>query len=241
MIKLKNIILFTAICICSMVPVFSEDMGQVITYSEQIMPKENDDAVLYITVEGVTNEKGSLYVPLYKNADPLSLDIVKGSLNADTGKETSVYGKKCIEYIFNEKNAPVTIKQQYLLKDFYKGKTAKIKDSHPGGISTISYKFNNNIPVGIGSYSVSLSIPKGVELYEVLSPAKSKDYTISMKEGIKTVSVENKKIGSAGSYTVSVNIYRQPVTVKIVIWITAIALSIFLLYKRKDIIKVENK
>lgn len=68
MIKLRNIILLMTAFILVSVMGFSENMGKIVKYSEQIIPKSGDDAVISITVEGETNEAGILYLPFMKNA-----------------------------------------------------------------------------------------------------------------------------------------------------------------------------
>lgn len=240
MIKLRNIILLMTAFILVSVMGFSENMGKIVKYSEQIIPKSGDDAVISITVEGETNEAGILYLPFYEKCELTRLNVVKGSLENNTGIEKNVYGKKCIEYKFTDKNASVSIEQEYLLKGLYKGKKAKMKNSYPGGIVTVSYLFSNNTPVSVNKYSLAFSFPKGAELYGVLSPSKSKYYNVSVNDGYKTVFVSNKKINSGDDYKVSVNIYKQSTMLKIVIWISVLVIALFMLYKRKDIFKEES-
>ncbi len=237
MIKYRNIVLLITAFTFASVMGFSENMGNIIKYSEQIVPKSGSDAVIYVSVEGKTNESGILYLPYYNKCELTGLNIVKGSLENNTGIVKTVYGKKCMEYKFTDGNTSVSVEQEYFLKGLYKGKKAKMKNSHPGGVVTVSYSFTNNTPVSVDKYSMAFSLPKGTEIYGVLSPAKSKYYNISVKDGYKTVFVNNKKINSGDKYKVSVNIYKQSAMLKIVIWISVLLISVFMLYKRKDILK----
>jgi hypothetical protein len=232
-LKIKNIIIFSILLLVFSIPVFAQNYNEIISYSEKVLP-DGDDALISASVTATSNDSNEVYVPLNKKAKLIRYTITPPSVSADP-EQIRINGKNVYKFVMSEKQDKYQIELQYKLPGVYKGKKAKMKGSHPGGVKTVTYKFVNNLPVTMKSYQVHLYIPEKKELYHVLTPAKK--YKINADNTGKYVSYAVSKIGGYGNITVSANVYSQSAKVKIVIWIAIILLSVFLLMKRVDVIK----
>ncbi len=241
MLKIKNIILILSLLLF-VGNLSAGSMGSIKKYSEYITPLEKN-GIIQAVAEGKTNKDGYLYLPLAKKATLLEVKAIKGEL-LSKAEIKKVYGQKVVVLQFLDKDAAVIVNEKFSVKKLYKGKKAKQKYSHPGNVKNVTYKFKNTAPVKIDKYFLTLAVPKGVELYNVVYPKiskKKKTFIISAKDGYTVVSVKKKKIKQAGEFKVSLNYYAQPYNVKMVVWLFAIFIGGFMLYTRRATLFGKNE
>lgn len=223
--------------ILAAVSIQASELGEIHNYSEIIQPVEQDGRIS-ITVSGVTNEQGLLYLPSYQDSSVSTYSSLSGKL--EQGPEvTSIHGRKVLAYQFSEPNSEVTLQQTLFVEDVYKTKKAKIKYSQPGGVKRISYKFINTSPVTITKYSGQLSVPEKTELYGVVAPEwskKKKTFEIKRDGDWKVVEVKRKKVSPGDDVTFKIRTYSPSPMIKWTLWSLVVFLSGALLWKRRDVL-----
>jgi len=229
--------LSTTSLVCLAVSVQASELGAIHNYSEVIQPLEKN-GVINVTVSGVTNDKGMLYLPSYEDSSITEFSAIEGQLKTQP-QIANVYGRDVLAYQFATPNSEVQLQQTLLVEDVYKTKKAKIKYSQPGGVKRISYKFTNTSPVTIAKYTGLLSVPKNTELYGVVTPEwskKKKTYEIRREGDWKVVEVVRKQIAPSKGVKFKVRTYSPSPMIKWTLWTMVIFLSGALLWKRRDVI-----
>jgi len=213
------------------------ELGEILHYSENIQPVDRDGEI-NVTVTGVTNDQGLLYLPSYEDSSVSAYSALSGKL-AKGPKVTSVHGREVLAYQFSEPNSEVRLQQTLFVEDVYKTKKAKIKYSQPGGVKRISYAFMNTSPVTIETYSGQLSVPQKTELYGVVTPERSKKkktYEIKRDGDWKVVEVNRKQVSPGDDVKFKIRTYSPSSAIKWTLWSLVVFLSGALLWKRRDVL-----
>lgn len=229
--------LSTTSLLCMAVSVQANEFGSIRSYSEVIQPSERNGSI-EITVSGLTNDKGMLFLPSYEDSSITRFSALKGQLQTQP-KTTSVYGRDVLVYQFSTPNSEVQLKQTLYVEDVYKTQKAKIKDSQPGGVERISYKFTNTSPVSISKYTGLLSVPHNTELYGVVTPEwskKEKSFEIKREGNWKVIEVVRNKVAPGNGVEFKIRTYSPSPVIKWTLWSLVIFLSGILLWKRRDVI-----
>mgnify|MGYP001329869574 FL=1 len=223
--------------ILAAVTIQASELGEIHNYNEIIQPAERD-GIIDVTVSGVTNDQGILYLPNYEDSSLSAYSALNGKLEQDP-EVMSVHGREVLAYQFSKPNNEVLLQQTLLVKDVYKTKKAKIKYSQPGGVKRISYEFINTSPVMIAKYSGQFSVPKKTELYGVITPEwskKKKTFEIKRDGDWKIVEVKRKKVSPGDDVTFKIRTYAPSLVIKWVLWSMVLLLSAALLWKRRDVV-----
>lgn len=212
----------------------AKDNGKILTYKEFIRP-EGKNAVINVKIEAITDSEGYVYIPKLKNYNisfdtsekPEKNKISVGNITYETFKFDAKKEKVAMNIIYNK-------------EDFYEGSKSKQKDSRPDGIKMYKYKFKNSSPVVIDNYSVLISIPKGIELYNMVKPKSSENYKIDITDGYKSVEVVEEGLKPGDKVEVGVNIYVPDSRLKYIVFAICIFISALFLYKRRNQWQVKN-
>ncbi len=216
----------------------ASEFGEIDSYREIIKPVENN-ALIEVTLTAITADNGMLYLPAYESGNIASYQVLNGGNLVDGPQEANVHGRDVWVYQFEKANMDVTLSQILNVSKVYKTKKAKLKYSHPAGVERISYEFVNTSPATINKYSGTLTVPKGKELYGVVTPEwskKKKTFDISELNEQKVVQVDRKNLFAADSVKFKIRTYAPSVAIERTLWALVIFLSGALLWKRRGIL-----
>ncbi|RXJ72765.1 hypothetical protein CS022_14125 [Veronia nyctiphanis] len=216
---------------------FAESFENITEYHEIIRPS-GSGAEITASVTAIPNIDGQVYLPTYKKGELASYEVLKGTL-LEGPIQFSIHGREALLYRFKRDGSPVTVKQSFEVQKVYREKKAKLKYSHPGGVTRVSYTFVNTSPSTIETFSTQFSMPKDAELYGVVTPKwskKKKTFSIGEHEGWKEVTVSRSSLVAGDEVKLKVRLYRPSPMIKWVLWSIVILLSCALLWKRRDVL-----
>lgn len=220
----------------------AESFGNIEQYHEVIYPSGTDGKII-TDVIAMPNNEGWVYLPAYKKGSLTNYEVLGGTLLEKPIKQ-AIHGREAILYRFEADGRPVALTQTFNVEKVYKEKKAKLKYSHPGGVTRVSYTFVNTSPSTIEKFSTQLSVPKGTELYGVVTPKwskKKKTFEIGENDGWKEVTVERSDLSAGDEVELKVRLYRPSPVIKWVLWSIVILLSAALLWKRRDVLSENNE
>lgn len=150
--------------------------GQILNYTETFTPAENNDAILTVNVEGVSNKAGEIYVFISQaKMAQTSMKVKTGNVIAAEGKPGKVGSTSYLIYKTASPEEKYAIELTFKCRDFYKG-TAYEPDTGVSGQVSLKYKIANTQNYDIVNYRVRIYLAKGQEFLLVSSPKK--DYTV---------------------------------------------------------------
>lgn len=147
--------------------------GQILNYMETFTPAENYDADLTVTVEGVSNTAGEIYV-FMRQADMIQTDmkVKMGQVTAADGKPGKVGSSSYLIYKTSSPEEKYAIELTFTCRDFYNGAAYK-PDTGVAGQVLLKYKIVNTQSYDIVNYKVKVYLAKGREFLHVSSPKKN--------------------------------------------------------------------
>lgn len=241
---MKKVIAKSAIAALSVMAfnVTASEFGEIGTYREVISPVEKN-AMIEVTLTATTADDAKVYLPAYDGGSIASYQVLSGGNLVSGPQEANVHGRDVWVYQFDKPNADISLSQTLSVNKVYKAKKAKLKYSHPAGVKRVSYEFINSSPATINQYSGVLTVPKGKELYGVVTPEwskKKKTFDISELNGQKVVQVDRKKLSAADSVKFKIRTYAPSAAIERTLWALVIFLSGALLWKRRGILSELN-
>lgn len=232
--KLTRIVLLAMFTMCFSVAVYAAGNGSIVkSYSESFIPVEGKDAVLNVEMKVIPDHEGNVYIPV--NVDKSKLTAVQVNGKAVTAFKDSKIG--AVPYfqvkagVFEE---PVKVTGQIVCPNFFGGK----KSNPSTGIPTqvISYQYINKSENKVGSYSVKIALPAGMEPLSVTAPKSVTNYELGMEGGNRTFYYEVKKgIAPSGSAAVAFSYgvpFSEQTSILTVIWLLILGISGVVIYKR---------
>lgn len=223
--------------------------GQILNYTETFTPADNNDATLIVTVEGVSNEAGEIYVfPSQTNMSQTDLKVNKGNVTASDGKLGKSGSSSYLIYKTAYPEEDYAIELTFNCPDFYKG-SAYEPDTGVSGQVSLKYKIVNTQRYSIVNYKVRLYLPKGREFATVSSPKKDHVLGTDSQSGLRyleyNLSGSSEKPAFKQAMEVSINaVHGLPVkgVTAIILWIVAIGLGVsFLILEYKKVFKTPEK
>lgn len=216
--------------------------GQILNYTETYTPAENNDAVLKVTVEGVSNETGEIYVfPSQKEMTQTDMKVMKGNITDSEGKSGKVGSSSYMIYKTASPKEDYAIELTFNCPDFYKG-SAYEPDTGVSGQVSLKYKIVNTQSYHIVNYKVRIYLKEGREFALVSSPKEGytlgKDSQSGLRylEYILSGSVEKPAFKQAMEVSIS-TVHGTPVkgVPAAILWIAAVGfgISFFILEYRK--------
>lgn len=232
--------MLTCACIVGMaLPAQAADAaGSVQNYTEAFSPVNRNDATLTVRLEAMPDKQGYVYIlPSFKG---MKASGITSSTNLDPGAalvsqkqgDTSLFAVKA-----KDPTKSVTLTAQFACEGFYKAAADVPSTGQPA--TPVDYKFVNKLTSGIGNYQMTIELPRGNEFMTITTPAKYAGYTLSMKNGLRAISVSKKAAdGKAGmapaaSAEASFNYgvpYSSKAMVKVILWVVIALISAALLY-----------
>lgn len=223
--------------------------GQILNYTETFTPSEKNDATLTVTVEGVSNKAGEIYVFISQaKMTQTAMKVKLGNVTAADGRPDKIGSSSYLIYKTSSPEEKYAIELTFLCRDFYKG-AAYEPDTGVSGQIALKYKMVNTQNYDIANYKVRIHLAKGREYSLVSSPKK--DYVLGKdaQSGLRYLeyalsgSVEKPAFKQAREVSISA-VHGTPVTgvSAIMLWIAAIGLgaAFFLLEYKKVFQTAEN-
>ncbi len=220
----------------------AKEFGDIQQYHENIQPS-GSEGIINTSVTATTNAEGVVYLPAYEKGELANYEVLSGTL-IGMPERVDIHGREAYRYRFASSDNLVTLQQTFQVKKLYKEKKAKLKYSHPAGVTRVSYTFTNTSPSTIDDFSTQLSVPKGTELYGVVTPEwskKKKTFTISKLDDWKVVTVNRSALTAGQDVETKVRLYRPAPNIKWVLWTFVILISGALLWKRRDVLVDEKE
>lgn len=235
----KLFIICITILLCSisltMTCFAADNLGKIKVMKDYIEP-DGENGKIRCEIIAVTDIDGKLAFPSYEDALLKAIDVTQGTLK----EEVTKVEKGTITYYeasFEEKEAEVKINVEWYQEETYKLGKAKTKDTAPGGLKAIKYTMQNTAPITISSYEVDMGVPKDYEVFSIVDYDPEEPYEIYTNEGYKVVYHSFGEIESGSQAKLTVNITETKGSFTIVIWLLVILISIFFLYKNRDMLK----
>lgn len=209
---------------------------------QKIQPS-GSDGLLEISWTGRPDSEGYIYLPISANQPLWNSTEVKGAvLTAEKPEEVKIEGVKVHRWQVKAMDNSVTLKSLYTLPKLFALKEvagdAEGGPTRRGDIQSLKYVFDNTLSNGITNYSFSVLLPKGYEVFKVVSPKK---YTLSQIDGLNQITVnlkgkDDKFALLPGKSNVVELEYVQSEKGVIPIWIGIILISAGVIIYRRDII-----
>lgn len=150
--------------------------GQILNYTEAFTPTETNDGILTVSVEGISNKAGEIYVFISQpNMIQTDMKVQKGNITTPEGKRGKSGSSSYLIYKTASPEESYAMELTFRCRDFYKG-TAYEPDTGVAGQVSLKYKIINTQNYDIVNYKVRIYLAKGREFVLVSSPKK--DYSV---------------------------------------------------------------
>ena len=208
--------------------------GSLDTYKETFSPANAKDALWRIEVTGTPAADGFMYLPLnFSPAKDSKIKVQKVTVN---GTATPFTATKLgdIAYLKVPAAQKATLVSELTYPGFFAPKKGKLATGIPA--PQLNYKFINKTPVKIGSYSITIVFPEGMEPMTISSPANVTSYKLKAQEGKRTLFYELKKgLEPAAAATLNLT-FGKPFTthtsVMAALWLLIVVISIYVIKRR---------
>ncbi|MDF2875163.1 MAG: hypothetical protein K0R22_1846 [Sporomusa sp.] len=223
--------------------------GQILNYTETFTPAGKNDATLTVTVEGVSNKAGEIYVFISQaNMTQTAMKLKLGNVTAADGKPGKIGSSSYLIYKTASPEEKYAIELTFTCRDFYKG-TAYEPDTGVSGQVSLKYKTVNTQSYDIVNYKVRIYLAKGQEFSLISSPKK--DYIVGRDpqsdlrylEYALSGSAEKPAFRQAREVSISA-VHGTPVkgVSAVLLWMAAIGLGVsFFLLEYKKVFKTPQK
>lgn len=214
---------------------FANDYGSIASYSDLVV-QNSEDARITTIVEGTTNSEGVLFLPVMKDSRVESVFTHTGSLKSNVFEMTEIGDLKYYEVKFDGTESDVKLEYVQIQEGSYEQGKSKQKGTYPGNIKKIEYKFVNTTPVEIDDYSLEFYVPENTELYNIKDYDPEDPVLVGGSAYGKFVKYDFGSMDPGEENELEFNVYKQAGIVKGIIWSICIALSVFFLYVKRDIL-----
>lgn len=234
--KKKKFSLLTAAIICLLsTNVYAADLGKLEKVEDKLIPN-GKNAIISQKITAVTNDKGQVAFSLYKKSEIVKVEATKGNI-VEKVQKVENGDQKYNVIVFDEKKSEVSFEVTINKEGGYEGKSAKLGDTYPGGVSTVEYKVANTSPNAIKAYSAQIAVPKGKELLNIVDYDPEKAFSIVEKDGYVFGGFNFESIDAGKETKLAINILEPKKTYAIVVWAAAAILSIAFMIKNKHLLK----
>lgn len=219
--------------------------GQILNYTETFTPAENNDATLTVTIEGVSNKAGEIYV-FISQADmtQTAMKVKMGNVTASGGKPAKIGSTSYLIYKTASPEEKYALELAFKCRNFYKG-AAYEPDTGVSGQVSLKYKIVNTQSYDIINYKVRVYLATGREFLFVSSPKK--DYLVGKDSQSDLRYLEYALAGSAEkpafrqAREVSISaVHGTPIKggAAAILWLAAIGLGVsFFIMEYKKVFK----
>ena len=163
-------------------PAMAGAVINIAEYTEVFTPVNETDGELAVTVKGTASEDGYIYlIAAAKDMEPTA---VTGENLA--GTELEAYNEGSESYFriaAADPAAEATVNATFFVPGFYA--VSRAAETNGAEDYKLSYKFTNYYPTKIGSYSVMVYVPQGMEIAKVSSPSAYADYKLAEVDGLR--------------------------------------------------------
>ena len=195
-------------------------LGTMIEMADRLAP-EGEDAAVISHIKGVTDSQGRLAVPMYQDAELVSVQAGAGTLKGEPKEQHSGMTSYLVAD-FDEADFPVELTLNWHQEGTYKMKAAKTSGTAPGNLKAVTYSMVNTAPVSIGSYSLELAVPEGYELAGIVGYDPEEEYG---------------EVPVGRECEMTVNIKKAGGNLALSMWGATILISAYFLYKNKGMLK----
>jgi len=211
--------------------------GPAIVKYDELLKITDEGPSLEVNASCVSDSLGIIYLPARGKLVLKEASVQGAALLNGKGEDVKLNDLPCLKFKIDKPDSAVIISLTYDGKSVVQEKPASLGTTYPGGVLNYSRTFQNTTPLDIKNYSITLRLPAGMDIYQVLKPNKPEKYQLASSDGGKTVILKSAAIKAGGNSELSVDVYIEPRSKTTIIWILAIGLSIFMLIMRRDIIK----
>lgn len=231
---LQSLFLITVLCL-SYGTVYASDFGSISSIDDQIVP-DGENAIIYQSVSAVTNDAGEVSIPFNKKNEIVEVNAISGNISS-MPQTVEVGDNKYQTLVFEEKNSDVAFMLVMQQEGFYVGEEADLGDTFPKDALELSYKFQNNTPINIGSYSLKIAAPKETELLNIVDYSAKKAFSITKENENIYGGFDFGKLVSGKEVKLAINVYTPNKGKNMLLIIGAILISVAYMLKNKDLLK----
>lgn len=210
-------------------PAMAEAVINIAEYTEVFTPVNEADAELAVTVKGTAGEDGYLYI--IAAAKDMAPTAVTGENLA--GAELEAYKEGSESYFriaVADPAAEATVNATFSVPGFYA--VSRAAETNGAEDYKMNYKFTNYYPTKIGSYSVMVYVPQGMEIAKVSSPSAYADYKLAEMDGMRGAgNAKALAAAAANTLTFTFDTAAGAVT-NILVWVLCLAIGIFVFVDR---------
>lgn len=234
--KLTHAIMIFSLAIASLLsmPISATTLAFVESYSEKIVPDSNGNGILTVELKAQPDNNGYVYLVASNNKMKFTQLNNQNNVAENTAPEPYQIGELNFYRIQAKEPAnSVSVSAEFMLENFFK---TKAKAPETGALETpINYKFTNSFPNTIGVYSITIFIPQGDEILNVKTPSAYAKYQLDSQDGMRSISVSQKKLASMAAVTLNFNFgtgLSNSAFGKIALWILCLAIGLAVLIAR---------
>lgn len=198
-------------------------------YTEVFTPVNEADGELVVTLKGTAGEDGYMYIiAAAKGMEPTA---VTGENLA--GAELEAYKEGSESYFriaVADPAAEATVNATFSVPGFYA--VSRAAETNGAEDYKLSYKFTNYYPTKIGSYSVMVYVPQGMEIAKVSSPSAYADYKLAEVDGMRGAG-NAKALAAAAANTLTFTFDNAAgAATNILVWVICLAVGILVFIDR---------
>lgn len=197
---------------------------------------EGEDAVVISHIKGMTDSQGCLAIPMYQDAELVSVRAGEGTLVGEPRQQRSGMTSYLVAD-FREADSRVELTLNWRQEGTYRMKAAKTSGTAPGSLKAVTYTMVNTAPVSVGSYRLELAVPEGYELAGIVGYDPEEAYDIFTEEGVKYGAHVFGEVPVGQECTMTVNIKKAGGSLALFMWAATILISAFFLYKNRGMLK----
>ncbi len=238
--KTKSTVLTALVLILFAASAAAETRSRIERYDETVkLSKEG--TVIEVSAACVSDSQGFIYLPARGKLALREIGAQGAAVLNGRGEDGKLGDLAYYLLKVDKPDSPVEVKIVWDAKDAVQKKNAKLGTTYPGGVVNFSRSFVNSTSGDIKKYSLTLLVPEGMELYSMEKPKDFEKFQLSSKNGGKVVAVKAAALKAGGSSDFSVNVYGRSASGGITVWVVVLAISVFVMFKRRDSLKRKNK
>lgn len=229
--------IFAAILVCSLcsLGLFGAG-GPAIKSYEEVLDLSGSSPRIAVSSQCVSDAQGVVYLPSRGKLAVTTIGVEGAGLLNGPGEDAKIDDLPCLKLLVDKAGSPVKVSIVYDAKEVLKAKDSKLGTTYPGGVSNYARTFANTAPLNIAAYSATMILPEGMDVYQVVKPAKAESYDLSSLDGKRTVVLKTAAVKAGAGSDISVDVYRQAGSTKTLVWVLVIGISLFMLFMRREIL-----
>ena len=235
--KYYKIVLTAAACslLFSMSSLAADQLGEMTRVTDTVAA-EGEHGRITTTISGITDDEGCLAIPLYEDAEMISVTAGSGTLEGEPKEQTTGMTTYLVAR-FAEKSGEVNLEIIWDQNETYKMKGAKTKGTAPGNLKAVKYTMVNNTPTAIGNYQLHFAVPDGYELAAIVGYDPEEEYEIKTIDGHKFGSYHFGVVPVGQESSMTINIKKAGGNMAVLMWGITLVVSAFFLYKNREMPK----